>query len=116
MKLKSKKETGALFDPSVGSIRANFSAMYSNNNNGVFLGIMDLTGDPIDTSYYSFTCDTTQVTSGTCISIPKGTSDLVLSFVDATETTLLTTMVDYEVVLYFEVIEDTTFNNDNSFQ
>jgi len=101
------------FDTCVGTLRCNLPCPYSNNNNGAVLGFLDFNAVPGTTTAQKYlSLDTTNQEASLLCNIPKGTTDFTLSFVDITESALINTQIpDYEIVLYFHLVPDKTYDN-----
>lgn len=104
--LRSDNETGASSNTVRSSIRAaNLSSPYGTSNNGLILGRVSLIPDPVTATYGIYECDTTMNTACPICGIPSGSSMFTLSFVDDTESVLLSAIPDWDAIIYFTLIE-----------
>jgi hypothetical protein len=98
--LTSKSAAGAVYNDTLGSLRANLTSPYANNYNGVNLGLVNFVNDPTGANH-RYLGDTTSST-GIEITLPRGNQDFQLRLV-AMDESILSVAVDYQVWLYFEV-------------
>jgi hypothetical protein len=109
VKLISKKGVFANlpWDTTIGTLRCNLGAPFSNNNNGVVLGHLTLEQESCDlASNVYLSCDTTMNNSNLCVSIPKGQTEFVLQICNINETlNTSSTLTDYQITLFFNVQE-----------
>jgi hypothetical protein len=86
----------------IGTVRANFQSIYSNNQNNVILA--NLTPNSVAGSstvfYYTAQSEHAQPT----INIPQGKTNISIQLLDTTEANLISGVPDYEIMLFFEWI------------
>jgi|VirMetMinimDraft_7_1064189.scaffolds.fasta_scaffold08226_2 hypothetical protein len=100
--LLTSKSGTLVYNNTMGSLRANFTSSYANNYNGVNLGLITPVNDPTTTTH-RYLGDTTS-SIGIDINLPRGNQDFQLRFV-ASDESILSVALDYQVWLYFEVEE-----------
>jgi hypothetical protein len=108
IKLLSKDNTATTmtFDGNIGTVRANFSSIYQNSNNGVILATLSLTGSPDNSSDNYLTADTLEHGSSVRIKVPNSNGFFNLFLMDMSETLLTSAnLVDYQIEFNFEIIE-----------
>lgn len=108
-KLISKEvvATTLTYDANLGTVRASFSSIYQNSNNGVSLGMLiPQDGPASNTTNHALYADTTTSTDGVRIKVPSSNTFFNINFFDLSETALTSAnLTDYQVEFYFEIIE-----------
>jgi hypothetical protein len=107
-KLLSKDNAASTmtFDGNIGTVRANFSSVYQNSNNGVILGTLLLTGSPDSSSDNYLNADTLQNAPAVRIRVPNNNGFFNIFLMDMSETLLTSAnLVDYQIEFNFEIIE-----------
>jgi hypothetical protein len=93
----------------MGTVRGSFSSIYSNNTAGLVLA--NLTPNSVAGSalfyYYTGVSESNQAP---LINIPNGKSQLTIQLLDTTETALIAGVPDYEILLFFEWVNDDVVN------
>jgi len=107
-KLLSKDNAASTmtFDGNIGTVRANFSSVYQNSNNGVILGTLLLTGSPDSGTDNYLTADTLEHAAATRIKVPNNNGFFNIFLMDMSETLLTSAnLVDWQIEFNFEIIE-----------
>lgn len=107
IKLQSKEvaEATLVYNNNIGTIRASFSSVYQNSNNGVILSLLNVIDSP-SSLLHIISADTTTNADGVRIKVPTGNSYFAITLFDMSETSLLTAnLTDYQIEFYFEIIE-----------
>ena len=99
--------TTLTYDAHLGTVRASFSSIYQNSNNGVVLGMLvPQDGPASNTTNHVLYADTTTNTDGVRIKVPSGNSFFNVTLFDMTEAALTSSnLTDYQIEFYFEIIE-----------
>ena len=89
----------------VGTIRGSFSSIYSSNTAGMVLANLtpNSIGNSSTTFYYTGISESNQAP---IINIPTGKSQISIRLIDTTETNLLASVPDYQILLTFEWVND----------
>ena len=103
VKLVSQSATNFTWSANTGSLRASFASNYQNSTNGFNLGsiepkLVSTIATPITTYLECNTIDSKGVT----MIIPKTNNNITISILNANET-LMASVVDYQIWLYFDV-------------
>jgi len=89
----------------IGTVRGNFQSIYSNNTQG--LTLVNLTPNPVagSTTVYYYT-GISESNQAPLINIPNGKSLFTIQMLNTNETSLLTNVPNYSVLLFFEWIAE----------
>lgn len=99
--------TTLTYDAHLGTVRASFSSIYQNSNNGVILGMLiPQDGPASNTTNHVLAADTTTNADGVRIKVPSGNTFFNINFFDLSEAALTSANLnDYQIEFYFEIIE-----------
>ena len=93
-------------DNALVALRANFTSPFSNNTNGVVLGLAELKKSETEVGAYYLSVDTSNSSCAPLIDIPNSSSQLTLQFTQLDETTLIEGAVpDFECILSFKRVD-----------